>query len=308
MTPIEATQRGIVLRSTGSWYDIRTPEGVHWQGRLRGKLRLQGLKVTNPVAVGDWVQFQVEDPNESRAAITAIEDRQNYLVRESPRKKAHGHIIAANLDQVLVMATMVYPRTSSGFIDRVLVSAETFRIPALVVFNKSDLLDKKSEAQQNEWMQVYARLGYGVLSVSALEQQGLEEVMAALSHKKTLIVGHSGVGKSTLLNQIAPEINQRVQSISDFSEKGMHTTTFAEMFEIAPQTFLIDTPGIKEMGLLQIGNEELAHYFPEMRERLGQCRFHNCTHQHEPHCAIIAAVAAETISPTRYQNYLRMLL
>lgn len=296
-----------MLRSTGSWYDVQLEDGTLWQARLRGKLRLKGLKVTNPVAVGDWVSIEKEEGEEQHALIRDILPRENYIVRKSPRKRGHGHIIAANISQVVVVATMAYPRTSSGFIDRVLVSAEAFRIPVLLLFNKIDRLEESEQEKQQGFKAVYEQLGYQCLEVSALEQVGLRAVEEALKGKKSLIIGHSGVGKSTLLNQIAPQIEQRTQEISEFSEKGMHTTTFAEMFEIARETFLIDTPGIKEMGLLQIGDQELAHYFPEMRERLGLCKFHNCTHLHEPKCAIREAVEEGVIAPMRYKNYLRML-
>ncbi len=300
-------KQGIVMRSTGAWYDILTETGHTYQGRLRGKLRLKGLKVTNPIAVGDTVNFELENETENTVAIQDFEKRENYLVRKSTRKRGHGHIIAANLDQILIIATMVYPRTSAGFIDRILVSAESFRIPVIILFNKADLLDEKARTRQEKFRSIYEPLNYACLETSALKQRGLREVETRLEGKKSLIVGHSGVGKSTLLNQIAPEIEQKTQEISAFSEKGMHTTTFAEMFEIRPQTFIIDTPGIKEMGLMQIGDHELAHYFPEMRRRIGECKYHNCTHHHEPKCAIRDAVEGGAISPIRYKNYLRML-
>mgnify|MGYP006267159985 CR=1 FL=1 len=300
-------KNALVVRSTGMWYDLRLPDESLWRGRLRGKMRLDGMKVTNPVAVGDWVEVEVEDENEQTLRILRVQERENYIVRKSPRKRGHGHIIASNLDQVVVVVTMAYPRTSSGFIDRVTASAESFRIPVVVVFNKSDLLDSKTRVRQNDLRAIYQALGYVCLETSALNATGIDELNKVLARKKSLIIGHSGVGKSTLLNQIAPEIEQQTQEVSAFSEKGMHTTTFAEMFEVAPQTFLIDTPGIKEMGLLQIGADELAHYFPEMRERLGSCKFHNCTHRHEPKCGIREAVAAGQIAGERYQNYLRML-
>lgn len=295
------------MRSTGSWYDIRNEHGEHFKGRLRGKHKLQGIKATNPVAVGDYVEFTIEDPAEDTVLITDILPRENYISRKSPHKTAFAHIIAANIDQALLMATVALPRTSTGFIDRFLVSAESFRIPVIILFNKVDLLDEEELAYQAELMRIYEAVGYRCLAVSALHGQNVEQVRELLAGKKTLISGHSGTGKSTLVNTLNPQLNLRTSAISDFAGKGVHTTTFAEMFELSPGTFLIDTPGIKELGLADMENEPIAHYFPEMRACLGMCRYHDCRHVQEPNCEVIKRVQAGQIAQSRYLNYLSML-
>lgn len=259
------------------------------------------LKVTNPIAVGDRVKF---DPVEQR--IEEILPRENYVIRQSVHKAAHSHLLAANVDQLVLIVTIKSPKTSLGFIDRFLVTAETFRIPAVVVFNKQDLLDKEELAYQEELMELYRSLGYGALKTHALGETGIEELRAALKGKTTLISGHSGVGKSTLMNALLPDLDLATSEISDFSDKGVHTTTFAEMFEPEPGTCIIDSPGIKELGLMGIGREELAHYFPEFRALLGECRFHNCMHINEPHCAVKEAVEEGELYLSRYLSYLSM--
>ncbi|GAB2573515.1 ribosome small subunit-dependent GTPase A [Spirosoma areae] len=300
-------QNGLVIRSTGSWYDIRNADGHIFQGRLKGKFKLQGLKVTNPIAVGDRVIFEVEDKVENTAIITDISPRQNYIIRQSVHKTAHGHILAANLDQAVLLATLTLPRTSLGFIDRFLVSAESFRIQTAVVFNKTDILNEEGLAYQQEIMDMYERIGYKCLSTSATEGEGVDAFRQLLDHKVTLLSGHSGVGKSSLVNAIAPDLNLRTNEVSTFANKGVHTTTFAEMFELAPETYIIDTPGIKELGLMDTSKEEISHYFPEMRDRLNQCRFNNCLHLNEPGCAIKDAVAEGEIAESRYMSYLSMV-
>lgn len=300
-------KQGLVIRSTGSWYDIRNADGHIFQGRLKGKFKIKGLKVTNPIAVGDRVTFAVEDEAENTAVITDIAPRENYIIRQSVHKTAHGHILAANLDQAVLLATLAMPRTSLGFIDRFLVSAESFRIPTAVVFNKADILNDEGLAYQQEIMDLYERIGYTCLSTSATEGEGVDAFRQLLDHKVTLVSGHSGVGKSSLVNAIAPDLNLRTNEVSTFANKGVHTTTFAEMFELAPDTFIIDTPGIKELGLIDTSKEEIGHYFPEMRDRLNQCRFHNCLHLNEPGCAIKEAVAEGEIAESRYMSYLSMI-
>ena len=300
-------QEGLILRSTGSWYEIRNADGHIFKGRLKGKFKIAGLKVTNPIAVGDRVTYEVEDEAENTVMITAIADRENYIVRQSVHKTAHGHILAANLDQAVLLATLTLPRTSLGFIDRFLVSAESFRISTTVVFNKSDILNDEGLAYQREIMDMYERIGYNCLSTSATEGEGIDEFRQLLDHKVTLLSGHSGVGKSTLVNAIAPTLNLRTNEVSTFANKGVHTTTFAEMFELAPDTYIIDTPGIKELGLMDTSKEEISHYFPEMRERLNQCRFHNCLHINEPGCAVKDAVGEGDIAESRYMSYLSMM-
>ncbi len=300
-------KNGLIIRSTGSWYDIRDEDGHIFQGRLKGKFKIKGLKVTNPIAVGDRVSFAVEDEAENTAIITDIAPRDNYIIRQSVHKTAHGHILAANLDQAVLLATLTLPRTSLGFIDRFLVTAEAFRIPTAVVFNKTDILNEDGLAYLQEITGMYSQIGYQCLSTSATEGEGIEAFRQLLDHKITLLSGHSGVGKSTLVNAIAPDLNLRTNEISTFANKGVHTTTFAEMFELAPHTFIIDTPGIKELGLIDTSKEEISHYFPEMRERLNQCRFHNCLHLNEPGCAIKEAVAEDEIAESRYMSYLSMM-
>ncbi|AKD57684.1 ribosome small subunit-dependent GTPase A [Spirosoma radiotolerans] len=300
-------QNGLVLRSTGSWYEIRNPDGHIFQGRLKGKFKLKGLKVTNPIAVGDRVLFDVEDEAENTAIITDIAPRENYIIRQSVHKTAHGHMLAANIDQAVLLATLAMPRTSTGFIDRFLVSAESFRIPTTIVFNKVDILSEDGLAFQQEIIELYERIGYNCLSTSATENEGVDEFRALLDQKVTLVAGHSGVGKSSLVNAIAPDLNLRTNEVSSFANKGVHTTTFAEMFELAPNTYIIDTPGIKELGLMDTSKTEIGHYFPEMRDRLNKCRFNNCLHINEPGCAIKEAVGEGDIAESRYMSYLSMM-
>ncbi|MTI30097.1 ribosome small subunit-dependent GTPase A [Xanthovirga aplysinae] len=300
---------GIVIKSTGSWYEVRDQNHKVVSCRLRGKFKLHGMKVTNPIAVGDQVEFEMEA--EEKGIIIGIRDRHNYIIRKSTRKKHHAHIIAANIDQAVLLATLVFPRTSLGFIDRFLVSAESFRIPSVIVFNKADLLDDEMHSYQQELAQMYESLGYPCLLISALEEEGIEKFRNLLNGKTTLLSGHSGVGKSTLINKIISEIDLKTSEVSTYANKGVHTTTFAEMFEVtekvSEKTFIIDTPGIKELGLMDIGDEEVSHYFPELRELLGHCRYNNCTHTHEPGCAILQAIEEGKIYPSRYENYLGML-
>lgn len=302
-----AVSKGKVIKSTGSWYDILGEDGQMYEGRLRGKLRMKGLKVTNPVAVGDEVLITEEEGEGNRVLIHDIAPRENYIIRKATQKAHHGHILAANIDQAVLVATMTMPRTSQGFIDRFLVTAETFRIPATIVFNKADLLDAQLKEDQDFLRWMYEGIGYTVLYTSAQEGDGIDDFKAHLNGKVSLLSGHSGVGKSTLLNTIAPEVAQKIGEVSQSVKKGKHTTTFAEMFQIWESTFLIDTPGIKELGLMEVGDEELAHYFPEMRERMQDCRFHNCQHTHEPGCAIKAAVEDNEIDFRRYESYLSIL-
>jgi ribosome biogenesis GTPase / thiamine phosphate phosphatase len=301
------SMEGIVMKSTGSWYLVRNNEGELFRSRLRGKFKISGLKVTNPLAVGDKVVFEVEDAGDGSAAITEILPRDNYIVRQSVHKTAHGHIIAANIDQAILVATLVFPKTSLGFIDRFLVSAESFRIPATLVFNKADLLDEEDTDYLNQVCRMYEQVGYNTLVTSVATGQGIDEFQALLKGKKNLLSGHSGVGKSSLVNTIAPDLRLKTTEVSTFANKGVHTTTFAEMFELEEGTYLIDTPGIKELGIMDIEDNELSHYFPEMRDMLNQCRFHNCSHRQEPGCAVREAVEKGRLSLTRYNSYLSIL-
>lgn len=298
-----------MLRSTGSWYDVRDSRDGHiWQCRLKGKFKALGLKVTNPIAVGDYVNFEVENEGENFGIIHEIVPRENYVIRRSVHKTAHAHLIAANVDQAILIATLVFPRTSLGFIDRFLVAIESFRIPGVLVFNKQDLLDDEMKGFQAELMELYTSLGYRCIATTALAELGLEDFKQILKGKVSLLSGHSGVGKSTLVNAIAPDLDIKTQEVSTFANKGVHTTTFAEMFELEKGTFIIDSPGIKELGLADMEKEEISHYFPEMRERLNECRFNNCQHINEPGCAVKDAVSEGKIAITRYESYLSMML
>ncbi len=300
--------RGRVFKSTGSWYEVEDEQLQRWDCRLRGKFKIQGLKVTNPLAVGDWVEFESEDEKEMRGIITEIEARENYIIRRSIKNRHQGHILAANIDQAVLIATLAMPRTSLGFIDRFLVTAEAFRIPAVLVFNKKDLLDEEGLQYVERLRQLYEPLGYPCHVLSAQQEEGIEQFLNLLQGSLSLLSGHSGVGKSTLLNALTPEAKQKTAEISQFAQKGTHTTTFAEMFTINPETWVIDTPGIKELGLIDMEEQTLGHFFPEMRSLIGECRFHDCTHTHEPGCAVIEGVKEGHIAPSRYENYLSMLL
>ncbi len=297
--------KGKVVKSTGSWYEVIDAEGNRISCRLRGKIKLQGLKASNPIAVGDFVEFEVEDNATQNAVIHKILPRRNYIIRKATKKAKQSHILASNIDLAVLVATVASPRTSLGFIDRFLVASESFRIPAAIIFNKSDLLNNTQKEGVEEVMELYKTLGYQSELISVKEEK-LEDVIALLENKTSLIAGHSGVGKSSLLNQLIPTLHQKTAEISKFADKGVHTTTFAEMFAINSNSFVIDTPGIKELGLYDIKPEEVAHYFPEMRELLGQCKFHNCTHIHEPGCAIQESITSGKIAESRFYNYLSM--
>ncbi len=295
-------KKGIVFRSTGSWYEVRDLEtGGMVSCRLKGKFKIKNLKVNNPIAVGDHVLFH---PAEN--IIEDILPRENYVIRQSVHKSAHAHLLAANVDQLILIVTIRSPKTSLGFIDRFLVTAETFRIPATLVFNKQDILDDEELAYQEELIKLYTGLGYGCIKTSTYTPQGIEDLKIALAGKTSLVSGHSGVGKSSLLNALLPELDLATSEVSGFSDKGVHTTTFAEMFEPEPGTRIIDSPGIKELGLIDIEKEELAHFFPEFRDLMGQCRFHNCLHINEPKCAVKNAVDDGEIYISRYLSYLSM--
>ena len=296
---------GLVIKSTGSWYEVKSKQGEVIRCRVRGKLKMKGMKVTNPVAVGDKVQYELEE--EGIGIIFSILPRTNYLIRRSTRKSAFGHILASNLDLAVVVATLTFPKTSLGFIDRFLISAESFRIPSLLVFNKTDMWTKEAWEFADFLQGIYRQINVDFLTMSAKTGENLETLKERLSGKISLMAGHSGVGKSTILNICAPHINQKTADVSTFANKGTHTTTFAEMFEIAPDTFVVDTPGIKELGLIDIYDEEINHFFPEMRELFGKCKFYNCTHVHEPGCAVIDAVENGNISISRYESYLSMM-
>ena len=299
---------GTVIKSTGSWYIVRGLEtGQLYRCRLRGKFKIKGLKASNPLAVGDHVEFTVEEQGEGAAVISHIVPRRNYIVRKSVHKTGHVHIVAANLDQALLVVTLVSPATSFGFIDRFLVTAEAYHIPVALLFNKTDLYDADGFEYQAEIAGMYASLGYPSRTCAATTGEGVAEIDQLLDGKVSLLAGHSGVGKSTLINALVPDLDLKTAEISQFSDKGVHTTTFAEMLDVRPGTFIIDTPGIKELGLVDMPPAELAGYFPEMRALLNQCRYHNCQHTHEPGCAVREAVDQGRIALPRYDSYLSML-
>lgn len=296
--------KGRVMRSTGSWYDVLAENNQKYPCRVRGKFRLEEFKESNPIAVGDRVEIELEN---GVGTITDILPRTNHILRQSVKRTGHASVLAANVDQVMLIATLKQPRTSLGFIDRFLVTAESFRIPQTIVFNKKDILSESEIEKTKEIMSLYEQIGVTTLFISALEDKDVSRIQQTLRDKTTLVAGHSGVGKSTLLNKISPAISQAIGSISDFSEKGTHTTTFAEMFETERNTFVIDTPGIKEWGLVDMDPQEISDYFPEMRELRLQCKFGaRCLHLHEPKCAIIEALQNQKIAVSRYQSYVSM--
>lgn len=301
-------KEGRIIKSTGSWYMVQDQEGQVFPCRLRGRFKLMETKVTNPIAVGDKVGFEIQDASENTGVITTIHDRKNYIIRRAAQKPGYSHIIAANIDQAMLIATLLYPKTSLGFIDRFLVSAEAYSIPAIIVFNKADLYDETALEIYHELSELYVNIGYPTYLISATKNQGLNEIKELMQDKLTLLAGHSGVGKSTLINALIPDVEQKVAPISDFAQKGTHTTTFAEMFPLNTNSAIIDTPGIKEWGLVDIEEKELSHYFPELRDLIGKCKFYNCTHTHEPDCSIIEALAKGHVAPSRYESYVSMLI
>jgi ribosome biogenesis GTPase len=295
--------KGLVMRSTGSWYEVRAESGKVYRARLKGKFKLNGPKTSNPITVGDKVLFSMEDEANQTVVIEEISPRQNYIIRKSVHKTSHGQLLAANVDQAIFIFTYKFPKTSLGFLDRFLVTAEAFRIPVTIVFNKMDLLNEEEKDQVFEWAGLYQELGYGVLFTSIPLNQGISEFKEMFEGKVSLMAGHSGVGKSSLLNIVAPTLHIKTKEISDFAQKGVHTTTYSTMWELGPDTYLIDSPGINEFGVMEIEKEELAHYFPEMRALLGQCKFNNCLHLHEPHCVVQQAVKDGEIASSRYLSY-----
>lgn len=299
------TLKGVVFKSTGSNYIVRTITGKLFDCGIRGQFRLKGIKNTNPIAVGDKVS--IETANEHVGTIVELEPRKNYIIRKSINLSKQYHIIASNIDQAFLIVTPAFPRTSTGFIDRFLVTAEAYRIPVTIVFNKSDLYDGEILNYVQSLTNLYADIGYETLIISTQNKSDIELIEDKLKDKTTLISGHSGVGKSTLINKIVPDLKLKTGEISDSHNKGMHTTTFAEMFEIKNNTYLIDTPGIKELGIVDMKKEELGHFFPEMRNRMLNCKFNNCKHLNEPGCAVIKALENGEIAPSRYNTYLSIL-
>jgi ribosome biogenesis GTPase / thiamine phosphate phosphatase len=299
--------QGVVYKSTGSWYTVKDEYGKIWNARMKGVFKLDGITSTNPIAVGDVVDFEEENSKEQTVMITRILDRKNYINRQSPRIKSQQHIVAANIDQSLMIATIKEPRTSQGFIDRFLVVCEMYHVPAIILFNKIDLYKQKDLAKFKQLKEVYEAIGYRVVGVSLKQDPDTQDIKGLLKEKMTLISGHSGVGKSTFINAIIPDAKVRTQDVSGWSGKGQHTTTFAEMYELPFGGKIIDTPGMKEFGLVDIERSELSGYFPEMRERLNDCQFNNCLHINEPGCAIKQAVIDGEIDEDRYVSYYNIL-
>ncbi|MBE8714192.1 ribosome small subunit-dependent GTPase A [Sphingobacterium hungaricum] len=295
--------RGLVTKSTGSWYQVLAEDGSSYECRIKGKFRTQGIKSTNPIAVGDRVVFDLE-PNENVGVIHELEQRKNYIIRKSVNLSKQTQILASNLDLALLVVTLASPPTSLGFIDRFLVTAEAYSIPAILVFNKLDLFSKEGLEILQEYKAIYQHVGYDCYEVSALENINIDQIQALLKDKITLVSGHSGVGKSTLINAIIPDSNLKTGNISEWSDKGKHTTTFAEMIELPNGGFIVDSPGIRELGVVDIEKGELSHYFPEMRALLNQCKFHNCRHINEPGCVVLEAVENGEIENSRYESYL----
>lgn len=296
--------KGLVIRSTGSWYDVRQEDATIVKCRIQGKFRVQGIKSTNPIAVGDWVEFDMEQ--DETGVIREIMDRKNYIKRKSVNLSKRSHILASNLDQVILLVTVKSPTTSTGFIDRFLVSAEAYRIPVKIVFNKIDLLEGSEKKLLTHMEELYGSIGYDTFRTSAIERIGLDDIQEVLKAKVTLISGHSGVGKSTLVNAIDENLSLKTGEISEAHNKGRHTTTFAEMFEWKFGGFVVDTPGIKGFGVVDIEKRELGHYFPEFRLRMQECKFNNCQHINEPQCAVLDAIEQKQIPAERYVNYLAM--
>lgn len=299
--------QGVVYKSTGSWYQLKDAEGKIWNARIKGVFKLEGITSTNPIAVGDVVDFELENENEQSVIINKIHDRSNYINRQSPRIKSQQHIVAANVDQSLMIATLKEPRTSQGFIDRFLVACEMYHVPAMVLFNKLDLYKEKDLEKFERLREVYEKIGYKVIGASLKQHTGVDEMKELLKDKITLISGHSGVGKSTFINAVLPQAQARTQDVSGWSGKGQHTTTFAEMYELPFGGKIIDTPGMKEFGLVGVERQELSGYFPEMRERLQDCQFNNCLHINEPECAVKQAVIDGEIDEDRYVSYYNIL-
>ncbi|MGI8599314.1 MAG: ribosome small subunit-dependent GTPase A [Chitinophagaceae bacterium] len=299
--------KGVVYKSTGSWYSVKDEIGKFWNARMKGIFKLDGITSTNPVAVGDVVDIETENENEASVIITRIYDRRNYINRQSPRHKHQHHIVAANLDQSMLLATVKEPRTSQGFIDRFLVASEMYHVPAVIVFNKYDLYKPKDVQKYEAFRDMYMKIGYNVKAISVKDKTGISEVAGLFADKTTLISGHSGVGKSSFINVILPEAALKTKDVSGWSGKGMHTTTFAEMYDLPGGGSIIDTPGMREFGMVDLERTELSGYFPEMRRVQNNCQFNNCLHINEVDCAVKQAVRDGEIDEDRYVSYYNIL-
>lgn len=297
--------KGLVIKNTGSWYLVKTEEGKLIQCKIRGNFRLRDIKSTNPVVVGDYVI--IEENQEGTAFITEIEDRKNYIVRRSSNLSKLSHILAANLDQCFLFITVSLPETSTTFIDRFLASTEAYRIPTTLVFNKIDLYKDEDLSYVEGLITLYSYIGYKCIKSSAVTGEGIAEIRDLLEHKVTLFSGHSGVGKSTIINALIPNLDLKTGDISEHHKTGMHTTTYSEMFCLDDNSYLIDTPGIKGFGTFDMDKEEISHFFPEIFKFSKECRYNNCSHMHEPGCAVLKAVENHYISESRYRSYLSMM-
>lgn len=299
--------KALVYKSTGSWYIVKDQEGKSFNARIKGALKIDGITSTNPIAVGDHVEAEMENEGEGTLTISHIDARKNYIVRTSPHNKNQHHIVASNLDQCMLFATLKDPKTSQGFVDRFLITAEAYHIPSIIAFNKSDLYKKKEQEKFDQLKEMYETIGYQVLSISVEKNTGMELITDLLRNKTTLLSGHSGVGKSSFINKLFPGMQLKTQDVSGWSGKGLHTTTFAEMFDLPFGGRIIDTPGIRELGLVDVSRQELSHFYPEMRELLNECQFNNCLHINEPGCAVKQAVIEGKIYEDRYVSYSNIL-
>ena len=299
---------GLVYKSTGSWYTVKSEQGDFMECRMKGKFRIKGIKSTNPIAVGDWVDYELEETSDAvTGTIYNIHERKNYIVRKSVNLSHQTHIIASNIDRVFLLITINNPPTTTNFIDRFLVTAEAYGIETVLVFNKIDTFDEVTLDEQLYLQHIYQEIGYQCLRVSSTEMKGIEELKALMIGKVSMFSGHSGVGKSTLVNALEPNLQLKTKVISEQSMQGQHTTTFAEMYDLSFDARIIDTPGIKGFGIVDMEKEEISGYFPEFFKLKDQCKFNNCLHKDEPHCAIKKALEEDKISWTRYKSYLKIL-
>ena len=297
--------KGLVIKNTGSWYTVRTDDGRDVESKVKGNFRLKEIRSTNPVSVGDRVDIDIN--NEGTACITRIEDRKNYIIRRASNLSKQSHIIAANLDQAMLIVTVNYPITTTVFIDRFLATAEAYSVPVKLVFNKIDRYKGEDKEYLDALINLYTTIGYPCSTLCAKTEEGLDALKAELKDKITLLSGHSGVGKSTIINKLVPGVNLRTGDISEYHNKGMHTTTFSEMIPLPEGGYLIDTPGIKGFGTIEMETAEISHYFPEIFKFSEDCRFNNCSHRHEPGCAVLQALEDHYISESRYKSYLSIL-